>query len=203
MSAVLLALFLATCLAILLGAPRFIPTALLERHARQRSAARAAEVAAALGFRAERDGEIPTTFHLRGHQGEREIEISMGSPLLAASLFRRGAVDWISLRAPGPPEIPPGVEVRPPRRTVFEWRDGSPGEAPTRVTPRGVALVVEPAGSVVDEEAIDAWVDRMPEGVWLCTARREAIELRARAPATEPAPEAVRRLIQLSRSVHA
>jgi hypothetical protein len=174
------------------------PTPRHQRRAEQRSAERAAEVAAALDLIADQDPEIPTTHHLRSRDGADDLVLSMGSPALVRGL-RLEHVDWMTLRAAGDPRLPDGTRLRPPMRTVFDWRDGAPGEAPTLVTPGGIPLVVE--GHVHDEDiaALVTWVDALPEGVLLVERSREKIELRAGGAAVEDAHEAAQRLLALVR----
>jgi hypothetical protein len=171
------------------------PTKRQERHAEHRSAARAAEAAAALDLVAERDPEIPTTYHLRSPDG---ATLSMGSPAMRRGLFRVEYVDWMRLRAKGDPSLPEGARIRPPIRTVWDWRDGLPGEAPMLSTPRGAPLVVESEDSF-DLKRFVAWIDSFPGGVRLCTLSRDEVELRADGPATRDAAGGARRLFELVR----
>ncbi|WP_438005143.1 hypothetical protein WME89_41415 [Sorangium sp. So ce321] len=146
-------------------------------------------MADALGLVATQAPEIPTTFRLHAPDARDDLGLWMGSPALFAGSFQRDKiVDWMKLRAEGPPGLPAGVTVRPPRRTVFDWRDGLPGEAPTLVTPGGAAIVIEhEGGAAIDIHALTRWIDSFPEGTWLVGMSAAAVEVRADAPATEDA----------------
>lgn len=172
-----------------------------KRQALRRSAARAAEVAEALGVIAEQDGEIPTTWTLRVGEGSFEATLVMGSPAIFSNPLDE-VVDWMKLSTSGPVGFSEGARVRTPSRTYTQWRDGEPGEAPSLVTPRGVRLVVEPGkdGAPVDTAALAAWVDAFPAGIWLVTLSREACELRANTPATGDPVRCARELLELIRS---
>jgi len=172
------------------------------RRALTRSAERANAVAKGLGLVATQDPEIPTTFRLQPPDATDELGLWMGSPAIFAGSFARDkVVDWMKLRAKTPPGFPAGVTVRPPRRTVFDWRDGLPGETPTLVTPGGVALVIEnDAGASLDVPALVAWVDSRPKGTWLVQITASEIELRADPPATEDAVRCARSLFELAKA---
>lgn len=119
----------------------------------------------------------------------------MGSPALHAG---DRLVDWMKLRASAPPGLPAGAQIHPPGRSVHQWRDGLPGDAPTRVTPGGVPLVLERADAL-DLAALDAWVDSIPRaGMWLVMIDADGLELRAQAPATDDPVACARRLIELA-----
>jgi hypothetical protein len=193
-AAILACVIVLGAFALITSAPR------RERVARRRSTARAEEVASALGLVAEQDPEVPTTYHLRAASGGQDVKLSMGSPAFPRGLIRTVHGDWMMARATGDPRWPEGARIRPPRRTVFEWRDGLPGEAPTLVTPRGMEIVVEEGpGELVDVGAILAWVDTLPEGVWVVEASRDVVVLRARDAAVRDAREGARTLFELVR----
>ncbi|TKD06573.1 hypothetical protein [Polyangium fumosum] len=180
-----------------------IPRPRAERRALERSTTRTNAVADALGFVAEQDAEIPTTFRLYSPAAPDDVTLCMGSPALVAGLFEKEKlIDWMTLEGKGPKGLPAGVNVRTPVRTVFEWRDGLPGEAPTLVTPGGVELVIEnEAGSAFDNEALAEWVDSFPKGIWLVLMSASALELRAHAPATDDAVHCAQSLLGLASSL--
>ncbi|MDC3952489.1 hypothetical protein [Polyangium jinanense] len=172
-----------------------------ERRALQRSVERANAVAKALGFVAEQDAEIPTTFRLHAPEASDGVTLRMGSPAVFAGSFKEDKlVDWMKLEAKGPPGFPAGVKVRPPVQTSLERREGLPGESPTLVTPGGVKLVIEnEAGAAIDIAALTGWIDSFPKGTWLVTMNAEALELRADTPAAEDAITCARMLLEEAR----
>ncbi|MDI1445100.1 hypothetical protein [Polyangium sp. 6x1] len=178
-----------------------IPRPRAERRAQERSAARANAVADALGFVAAQDAEIPTTFRLHPEGTTDDVTLWMGSPALIAGMFQREKlIDWMKLEAQGPAGFPAGVNVRTPVRTVFEWRDGLPGETPTLVTPGGVELVIEnEEGAAIDIAALTGWIDSFPQGTWLVSMNADAMELRANPPATDDAIACARAMLEKAR----
>jgi hypothetical protein len=104
----------------------------------------------------------------------------MGTAALWGSLFHPRSLDWMVLRAPGDTALAAGVVVRPPVLSVYEWRDGSPGERATHTTRSGVSLVIErPDGVEFDARAVLAWVEALPSEVRLLRLDRDRVELRA------------------------
>lgn len=176
------------------------PSPRQERDAQRRSAARAAEVASALGLVADRDPEVPTTYHLRPTGDAPTMQLSMGSPAFPRGPFGTEYVDWMMIRAKGDPLLPEGARIRPLRRTVSDWREGAPGEAPTHITPRGTELVIEHGKDErVDVARALAWIDALPEGMWLVDLSREEVELRAQGAVVTSALEGARNLFDLVR----
>ncbi|AUX44391.1 uncharacterized protein SOCE26_058550 [Sorangium cellulosum] len=171
-----------------------------ERRDVRRSATRAAQVAEALGLRAEQDPQVPTIWCLRAAGDALDATLRMGSVSAYGRLTK--VDDWMEVRASGPVGLAAGVKVRPPRRTVWEWRDGDPGEPPSLVTPGGVPLVIEPGndGAEVDTRSLTAWVDALPAGTWLVALSRDHIELRAGAPAAEDPVRCARWLLDRARA---
>ncbi|MDI1478131.1 hypothetical protein [Polyangium sp. y55x31] len=178
-----------------------IPRPGAEGRARERSAQRANAVADALDLFPEQDAEIPTTFRLHSPSAADDFTLWMGSPALVAGLFQKAkTIDWMKLEAKSPRGLPAGVNVRPPARTVFEWRDGLPGESPTLITPGGVELVIEnDEGAAIDVAALTGWIDSFPQGTWLVLMNADTLELRAHAPATDDVVTCARTLLEKAR----
>lgn len=144
------------------------------------SETRARTVATALGATIERDRSIDTTWRIEVPSARGQLLLQMSTVLLDGGLRMAQAYHWLSLRASVPVALPEGVSVRPPRRTVFDWRDGTPGESPTHTTPSARVLFVEGLErGAIDERALFAWVDSLPAGVTLVLLDASTVELRA------------------------
>jgi hypothetical protein len=162
----------------------------------ERSRDRAALVAAALHLTAEVDPDIATTWHLRGTDPV-PFHLRLGSPAEVRGFLSRRFSDWMTLEATF---AQPGTwEIRPPRRTRFEWHDGLPGESPTHTTSGGVALVVTgPIPMAV--AALDAFLDSLPDGAWLMEWGARHIALRAGSPAVDDPVRCARSLLAALRA---
>ena len=131
-------------------------------------------VAATFGLSAARDAEIPTTWALTGTWAKRSLLLHIGAPRLADGFLRSKIVRFLQLQAAGTTWLPPGTELRPARRTVFEWRDGLPGETPD-FTENGTGYVLRPSSHVT---RVRAAVRSMPAAGWV-TVDSAGLELRA------------------------
>ncbi len=142
-----------------------------------RAERRAREVASGLRLSARRDPEIPTTWHVEGEMDGLSVRIAMGSPR---------EVDWLVLNLRGRRWLPEGVRVRLAHRSVFEWRDGLPGE-PADVSVGNVGIVIEPKDALRKWPFLGAQVERLPHGTWPEEIDREHLRFRA-YPAPDTAP---------------
>jgi hypothetical protein len=130
-----------------------------EEEAITRAAERAAEAAASLGLQRRRDPEIATTWRIEGRVDDLDVVVELGSTWQQTSVLRGRWRDWVRVAATRErPFLAPGLTIRPARRTVWEWRDGLPGEPAHVDTAGGVGLRVDPPERVAE---VAATLDRL------------------------------------------
>ncbi len=95
----------------------------------QRAESHARAVAERYGWSARIDDEIPTTWHLGGEHAGRRLEVSLGSPRLRR-WGKRASTLWLQLTAHEATWLPTLGKLRPATRSVWQWREGLPGETP-------------------------------------------------------------------------
>ena len=162
-----------------------------------RNEQRAQEVAAALGWPVEAAPAHPAAIRMLRQAGEVSRTLMLASMGYARWLLWEEVVDWMTLEVIRP--APAGWTLRLPIRTVWDWRDGAPGEAPTHRTPAGAGFVIDSgSGSALTGEQLSRVlhrIDQFPQGLSLTALSPGQIQLRAGAPLTSEAAGCARRML--------
>lgn len=150
----------------------------------------AQRLAMALQGSARPDPEIDTTWHVRGFHDARAVDLSVGAPRMRRGIFGSERREWMTVEIRGATWLPAGAILRPIARTVWEWRDGLPGESPDLELGQGCGLgyVLRPAIHFASHgERARATLEALPRWA-LVEITAEQARMRASAPPSTGLP---------------
>lgn len=155
-----------------------------------------------MGLKPRRDPEIPTTWRLEGKLDDLDLVAELGSIWQRTSLLRGRWRDWLRVTATRQrPFLLAGLTIRPARRTVWEWRDGLPGEPAHVETSGGIGLRVDPPERMAEVAAALDRLTAAPHAAYPESIAGTRCVLRGSPAPDVPATTALRDLLALARDL--